>query len=61
MKKPPLKLNDLKIQSFVTTLDKEDRQTEAIKGGVSGEDHGCSCAGCSVGCSLLPCQEFNDI
>ena len=50
MKKQTLKLDDLKVRSFVTILDKEDRQTEAIKGG--------SCAGCTVGCSLLPCEEF---
>lgn len=37
MEKKKLNLDELKVQSFVTELNKEDRSTEAMQGGFTGD------------------------
>ena len=42
MEKKKLKLDDLKVESFVTNLDTEDNQTAALKGGDHWTRNDCS-------------------
>ena len=51
-----LKIEDLKIQSFVTKIDKSASQT--VLGGIKTVPLVCKCTGCDSGCGIVPPNDY---